>query len=183
MNETTVRAAKMRMKIRFYLLALLSASPALADEGATATATIASGPNAGRYEYSSDDPCILAALPGRDLGFNIVLMAPNSSLSIDIPNADPARVSQAQIELVVANVKPGQSRKSTASVTYNVDTRPDASLEAYQRADRKGTSGQASVKLTRTGNAARLLFTGTTADGIRITGNVDCRKLDREYGR
>src|SRR5687767_8078971 len=103
------------MKIRFCLLAMLAATPALADEGAAATASIASGPNAGSYQYSSDGPCILAALPGRDTGFNIVLLASNSSLSIDIPNVDATRVSQAQIELVVANVKPGQSRKSAAS--------------------------------------------------------------------
>ena len=126
---------------------------------------------------------MLAAMPGKPVGFNVVLEAENSTLSVDVPNADAAHVNEASIELVVADAKPGQSRKDTKATTYLVDTRPDATLAPYERADRKGPSGKAGVKLTRNGNAAQLNFRVTTAQGVEISGTVDCRKLDGAFGR
>jgi hypothetical protein len=163
------------------LLFAVASTPALADVGSTATVTVAGGPHAGEYRYSSDDPCILAALPGKPVGFALTVVGEKSSLTLDIPNA--ASPKQLQIELVVADVKPGQSRKNTASVTYTIDTRPDTSLEAYQKAERKGMTGQGSATLAQQSTTARLTFTGSTANGTRLSGTVDCRKIDREYAR
>jgi hypothetical protein len=165
------------------LIATVMAMPALADVGTTGSVTVASGPHAGRYQYSVDDACIIAALPGKPVGFSIFMLGEKSSLTIDIPNADAAHVSQAQVELVIADVKPGQSRKNTASVTYSIDTRPDASLENYQRAERTGMAGKATVALTQDAKSAKLTFSGATAAGVKLEGSVDCRKVDREYGR
>jgi hypothetical protein len=167
--------------IAFGLAALALAVPALADTGSSAQITVSGGPHAGQYEYRSDDACTIAALPGKPAGFSLFLMGERSSLTLDLPDA--AKTSQLQIELMVADATPGQSRKNTATVTYAIDTRPDALLEEYQRAERKGMSGKGSATLTQAGNTAKLSFSGTTANGVRISGNVDCRKVDREYGR
>lgn len=81
-----------------------------------------------------------------------------------------------------AAVKAGQSRKATASTTYEVDTRPDAILEPYQKAERagKGMTGKASAKLLEKGSFAQLTFTGQTASGVKLEGSVDCRKVASE---
>lgn len=160
---------------------MVLAIPALADTGSTASVTVSGGAHAGKYEYRSDAACIIAALPGKPVGFSLFLMSERSSLTLDLPDA--GKTGQLQIELTVADVKPGQSRKNTATVTYIIDTRLDASLEEYQRAERKGMSGQGSANLTQAANTAKLSFQGTTASGAKISGNVDCRKVDREYGR
>ncbi len=163
------------------LLLGLATTPALADTGSTGNVTIANGPHAGRYDYSADDACIIAALPGKPVGFSLFLLGGKSSLTLDVP--DISAPNQLQIEMVVADVKPGQSRKNTASVTYTIDSRPDGTLEPYQRAERKGVTGQGAAKLSQQANTARLTFTGTTANGIRISGAIDCRKVDRAYAR
>lgn len=165
----------------FGLAALALAAPALADTGSSARITVSGGAHAGKYEYRSDEACIIAALPGKPAGFSLFLMNERSSLTLDLPDA--AKTSQLQIELMVADTKPGQSRKNTATVSYTIDTRPDAVLEEYQRAERKGMSGKGSATLTQTGNTASLSFSGTTTNGVKIAGTVDCRKVDREYGR
>ena len=170
----------MRIRIAGVLLATI-APMALADVGSTASVTLGSGPHAGQYEFRSDDPCIIAALPGKSVGFSLFLLGQKSSLALDMPNV--AAANQLQIEMVVADVKPGQSRKNTASVTYSIDSRPDAALEPYQKAERKGMSGQGSARLSQQSTTARLTFTGVTANGIRVSGTIDCRKVDREYGR
>jgi hypothetical protein len=173
----------MKQRIGFMMTLIATAVPALADVGSTGRVTLASGPHAGKFQYSVDDACVIAALPGKPVGFSIFMLGEKSSLTIDIPNADAAHVSQAQIELVVADVKPGQSRKDTSSATYTIDTRPDAALENYQRAERKGMAGKASVALTQDAKSARLTFSGSTAAGVKLEGSVDCHKVDREYGR
>ena len=63
-------------------------------------------------------------------GLSVVLSSENSSLSIDMPNIDEKHASEIQIVLVVADKKAGASMKGTASTTYEIDTRPDAVLEA-----------------------------------------------------
>ncbi len=167
--------------ISMSLTALVLAAPAFGGTGSIAHINVSGGPHAGKYEFSSDDACIIAALPGKAVGFSLFIMGEKSSLTLDIPNA--ANTGQLQIELVVADVKPGQSRKNTASAIYVIDTRPDASLEPYQLAERQGATGQAGAKLTHSGDTAKLTFDGSTARGVKMSGTVDCKKVDREYGR
>jgi hypothetical protein len=81
--------------------------------------------------------------------------------------------------LVVADKKAGASMKGTASTTYEIDTRPDAVLEPYQRAERanKGTAGKAKTQLMTQGNSALLSFSGETETGVKLEGEVTCRKM------
>ena len=102
----------------------------------------------------------------------------NSSLSIDMPNLDQKHANEIQIVLVIADIKVG---KGMSSVTYEIDTRPDAVLEPLQKAERanKGMSGKATTTLMQKGDSAMLSFIGQTASGVKLEGSVTCRKVVR----
>lgn len=154
--------------------------------GVTAHIQVASGAHAGKYAYESSDACIIASSDkSKAAGFSVIVMSDRSQLSIDMPSVEPAHVNELQIELVVADVKPNQSRKNTETTTYMIDTRPDSALASYQRAERegKGPSGKATAQLTQNGDTAKLSFNAQTPDGVKIDGSIDCHKVDREFGR
>ncbi len=112
-------------------------------------------------------------------GFSVVLSSENSSLSLDMPNLDEKHANEIQIVLVVADKKAGASMKGTASTTYEVDTRPDSALKPYQKAERanKGITGKATTQLMTQGSNVLLNFSGETATGVKLEGEVTCRKV------
>jgi hypothetical protein len=73
-----------------------------------------------------------------------------------------------------------QGGKATASTTYEIDTRPDSSLEPFKRAERanKGLTGKATTALMTQGNNVMLSFAGETTKGVKVTGEVTCRKVE-----
>jgi hypothetical protein len=145
--------------------------------GSSASITLDSGPHKGRYGFSPTEACVLAAFGDKPLGLSVVMASKDSSLSIDVPNLDQKHANEIQIVLVVADVKEGAARK--ASTTYEIDTRPDASLEPFQRAERanRGITGKATTTLMTQGNNTLLSFTGETAMGVKISGEVTCRRV------
>ena len=93
-----------------------------------------------------------------------------------MPSLDEKHANEIQIVLVIADIKVG---KGMASVTYEIDTRPDAVLEPFQKAERanKGMSGKATTTLMQKGGSAMLSFSGETASGVKLEGSVTCRKV------
>lgn len=178
------------MMSRAIVITLLSAvsvgALAAEDVGSVAQVTVASGPQAGKYDFASDDACVIApARPGTPPGFSVTLIAATTSLAIDVPSTDAKQLGAFQVELVVAAPKGGQSRRNTASSVLVVDTRPDSALAKYQRDERgpNGMQGNGSLKLQQQAQTARLEFEGQTAQGTKLQGWVECRKVDREPGR
>jgi hypothetical protein len=161
----------------------LAAVPALpqaaAVSGSTASVSVASGPHAGTYSFAPTSPCVIAAFGDKPLGISIVLSSENSSLSIDMPNIADKHANELQVVLVVADKKAGASMKGTASTTYEIDTRPDAVLQAFQKAERanKGITGKAKTTLMNQGNSTLLTFTGETATGVKLEGELTCRRM------
>jgi hypothetical protein len=165
----------------------LAAAPALpqaagnaaAGVGSSASISVATGPHAGKYAFSPDEACVIAAFGDKPPGLSVVLSSENSSLSIDMPNIDDKHANEIQIVLVVADKKAGASMKGTASTTYEVDTRPDTALKPYQKAERatRGTTGKATTQLMTQGGSALLSFSGETATGIKLSGELTCRKM------
>ena len=156
------------------------------DVASTARVTLASGPQAGKYVYSSHDPCMLAPITkDGPLSFSHFLVSDKSTIAVDIPNADAEHLAQFQIELVVANPQGDTSRKQTASVKYVVDTRPDNALAPYQRNERgaNGLTGRGTLQLQQQEATARVEFQGETAQGVKFVAVIECLKLDREFGR
>ena len=98
-------------------------------------------------------------------------IAARQTLSLDQKHAN-----EIQIVLVIADIKVG---KGMSSVTYEIDTRPDAVLEPLQKAERanKGMSGKATTSLMQKGDTAMLSFIGQTASGVKLEGSVTCRKV------
>ena len=160
--------------------ALLMATPALPQNsiGSSASVTLGSGPHKGKYDFAPKEACLLAAFSDKPLGLSVVMQSKDSSLSIDVPNLDEKHANEIQIVLVVADVT--QGGKATASTTYEIDTRPDASLEPFKRAERanKGITGKATTTLMTQGNNTLLTFTGETAKGVKLSGEVTCRKVE-----
>jgi hypothetical protein len=162
---------------------LALATPALpqadAVVGTSASVSVASGPHAGKYDFAPTSTCVIAAFGNKPLGISVVLSSEKSSLSVDMPNIDEKHANEIQIVLVVADKKAGASMKGTASTTYEIDTRPDAMLEPYQKAERanKGVTGKAKTTLMTQGNSTLLSFSGETATGVKLEGEVTCRKM------
>jgi hypothetical protein len=147
--------------------------------GSSASITLHSGPHKGRYDFAPTEACVLAAFGDRPLGLSVVMSSRDSSLSIDMPNLDQKHANEIQIVLVVAEVKQGVSGKATSSVTYEIDTRPDSSLEPYQRAERanRGTTGKATTTLMTHGQNTLLSFRGETMQGVKLEGEITCRRV------
>lgn len=176
-------------------LAALVAAPALPQAGApppvgagagssaigsSASISVGSGAHKGRYEFAPTEACVITAFGKKPLGLSVVFSSDNASMSIDMPNIDEKHANEIQVVLVVSDAKPGEARKGASSVTYEIDTRPDAVLEPYQKAERanKGMSGKATTTLMQKAGSAMLSFSGETATGVKIEGEVNCRKVD-----
>jgi hypothetical protein len=161
----------------------LGAAPALPQSpeglGSSATVHVVAGPYKGDYNFAPTETCVITAFGKKPLGLSVVLSAKDSSLSVDMPNIDQKHANEIQIVLVINDIRPGQSLKSTSSVTYEIDTRPDSVLEPYQKAERanKGLSGKATTTLMEKGDSAMLSFSGETASGVKLEGSVTCRKV------
>lgn len=163
--------------------AVLAAVPALPQGvpaagnniGSSASVTLGSGPHKGKYDFAPTEACVLAAFSDKPLGLSVVMNSKDSSLSIDVPNLDEKHANEIQVVLVVAEMKEGRR----ASTTYEIDTRPDSSLEAFKRAERanKGMTGKATTMLMTQGANTLLSFTGETAMGVKVSGEVTCRKV------
>ena len=148
--------------------------------GSSGSITLGSGPHKGRYDFAPTEACVLTAFGKKPMGLSVVFTSETASMSIDMPNIDEKHANEIQVVLVVSEAKPGEARKGASSVTYEIDTRPDAVLEPYQKAERanKGLSGRATTTLMQKGGAAMLSFSGETETGVKITGEVNCRKVD-----
>jgi hypothetical protein len=165
-------------------LPLLLAMPAFAQEsiGSSASIKLDSGPHKGTYDFAPTEACVIAAFDKKPLGLSVVMASQNASFSLDMPNLDEKHSKELQIVLVVADVKAGAARKSTASVTYEIDTRPDSVLEPFQKAERanKGMTGKVTTTLMQQAASAMLTFSGETQSGVKMSGEITCRKVAAE---
>ncbi|HWN47522.1 MAG TPA: hypothetical protein VNM71_09190 [Steroidobacteraceae bacterium] len=163
----------------FLALVAAPALPQSAALGSTASISVASGPHAGTYNFAPTSPCVIAAFGDKPAGISVVLSSANSSLSIDVPNIDEKHASEIQVVLVVADNKAGASMKGTASTTYEIDTRPDAVLAPIQKAERanKGITGKVKTQLMTQGSNTLLSFTGSTSTGVKLEGEITCRRM------
>jgi hypothetical protein len=148
--------------------------PGTAQTSSGANISVQDGSHNGEYGYS--EPCVLAAFGKRPLGLSVVLHGTDSVLSIDMPLLDDKHANEIQIVLVIAEIRAG---KGPSSVTYEIDTRPDATLEPFQKAERanKGVTGKASTTLMQKDGSVLLSFSGTTAGGAKLDGSVTCRRM------
>jgi hypothetical protein len=146
--------------------------------GSSASITVSTGPHKGEYDFAPTEACVITAFTRKPLGLSVVMQAVDSSLSIDMPNLDEKHANEIQIVLVIAEGRT-PNKKGASSVTYEIDTRPDTSLEPFQRAERanKGVTGKATTTLMEKDGNALLSFSGQTASGVKLEGSVTCKKV------
>lgn len=163
-----------------------------ADIDTVAKVTVASGPHAGTHTLESNGGC--AIRPPRDGGpdsFDVMLSvsedmkmsrrADNNYLEmiqVDVPNVDSKHLGELALHVVFGNPK----KRLREGIAYSVDTRPDSSLDDFERQVRgkRPLSGRGGAKLRNKGATAMLEFWGETKEGVRIDGTIDCREVDRE---
>jgi len=148
------------------------------NTGSSASISVSTGPHAGKYAFAPREACAIAAFGDEPLGLSVVLASDESSLSLDMPNLDQKHAHEIQIVLVVAD-KRAAGAKGMSSTTYEIDTRPDSALKPFQKAERanKGQTGKATTTLMTQGNNVLLNFSGETASGVKLEGEVTCRKV------
>jgi hypothetical protein len=176
----------MTMRTLFIAAAVSFAAPvvpqsAAGSMGSSASITLHSGPHKGKYAFAPTEACVLTSFgQKKPLGLSVVMSSKESSLSIDVPNLDEKHASEIQIVFVVAELNQGATGKGMSSVTYEIDTRPDAVLEPLQRAERanRGITGKASTTLMTQGSNTLLSFSGETMQGIKLEGEITCRKVE-----
>jgi hypothetical protein len=170
----TVRALWLASSVALYAAAGMSQSPS----GSSASISVSTGPHAGKYAFAPREACAIAAFGDQPLGLSVVMSSEDSSLSLDMPNLDEKHAHEIQIVLVVAD-KRAAGAKGMSSTTYEIDTRPDSALKPFQKAERanKGQTGKAKTTLMTQGNNVLLSFTGETASGVKLDGEVTCRKV------
>ena len=144
--------------------------------GSSASIKVTTADSKDQYDFAPRETCVIAAFGKKPLGISVVLTSEKASLSLDMPNIDEKHSSEIQVVLIVAGAR---TAGKTASITYEIDTRPDAALEPFQKAERarKGMSGKASTTLMQQGGNALLSFTGETATGVKLSGEVTCRRV------
>jgi hypothetical protein len=167
-----------------FALPVLAAAAAFGQQsiGSSASIKLDSGPHKGTYDFAPTEACVIAAFDKKPLGLSVVMTSQTASFSLDMPNLDEKHAKELQIVLVVADVKAGAARKGTASVTYEIDTRPDSVLEPFQKAERanKGMTGKVTTTLMQQAASAMLTFSGETQSGVKISGEITCRKVAAE---
>jgi len=165
-----------RLKNAWIAAALALAAVAVAQTASTASITIGSGPHKGEYNFAPTETCVIAPFGEKPAGISVVLHSTESVLSIDLPNLDAKHASEIQVVLVIAEKKAGMS---TSSVTYEIDTRPDAALEPFQKAERanKGMTGKVNTTLMEKDGNVLVSFDATTASGVKLAGSLTCRKM------
>jgi hypothetical protein len=163
----------------FALIAAPVMPQAPAGMGSSVSISVATGPHAGKYAFAPREACAIAAFSDQPLGLSVVLSSEDSSLSLDMPNLDEKHAHEIQIVLVVADKRAAAGGRGMSSVTYEIDTRPDSALKPYQKAERanKGITGKAKTTLMTQGNNVLLSFSGETATGVKLDGEVTCRKV------
>jgi hypothetical protein len=179
MRTRARKTAVVGASVALELVLALSPAAAWPQSAGGATISVAAGPHKGEYSFTPSEGCVIASFDGRSPGISVVMTSTDSSLSVSVPSIDDKHASEIQIVLVIADGGAGEGRKGPSSVTYEIDTRPDATLEPYQRAERanKGMTGKATTTLMQQGDRVLLSFSGETANGMKLEGSVTCRKM------
>ncbi len=180
-------SAAPQLAVSVALLALGLAAPALpqvgnangAGSGSSASISVHTQAGKDRYDFAPRETCLISSFGTKPLGLSVVLNSQKASLSIDMPNIDEKHANEIQIVLVVAGAKPASAATAQTSASFEIDTRPEAALEAFKRAARarRGMSGKATTTLMEQGHNVLLSFTGETAVGAKLSGEVTCRKV------
>ena len=97
-----------------------------------------------------------------------------------MPNIDEKHANEIQVVLVVSDAKPGETRKAhRASRTKSTRVPMHRSSRIRRRsAPTRVCPGKATTTLMQKSGSAMLSFSGETATGVKVEGEVNCRKVD-----
>jgi hypothetical protein len=165
------REEKKNVKFRF--VALLSLAAALGahaqDIVETVKLTIQGGPNAGAHQASSAKGGCSSGLAGAGSWGN----------ALSDPKGDPKKLNS--VQLVVPDAKKAAS--GTGEFLLTVGFGPITARGAEYSIDTRLTArkkvGSGRVTVHDAGNTATVDFSVTTAEGVKIDGTIDCRRVIR----
>jgi hypothetical protein len=139
-----------------------------ADTKEVVNITVTGGPNAGKYQASSDHGGCSYGLAGRGSWGN-QLSDPKekdpkkfNSLQLIVPDAKKAASGTDEFQMTV-----GFGPLMARSAKYDVDTRGGKK------------SGSGTVTIDDKGNTATVKFSATTPEGVKLEGTIDCKSVIR----
>ena len=139
----------------------------------TVKVTITGGPNAGTHEASGTRGGCSAGMTGPG-SFGNQLSNPKdtdktklNSVQLIVPDAKKAAGGSGEFFVMVA-FGPLMAR----GAEYTIDTQPTSA--------KKRGSGKVTVQ--DGGKTATVTFSGTTAEGVKLEGRIDCRSVIRNAG-
>ena len=131
-----------------------------AAEIAHATVAVTGGPHAGRHEASTERGGCSTGLTGAN------------SFGVQISNAkdkDGNKLNSVQVDV------PDRSKPNEFLV--QVGFGPITHRTATYAIDTRRKSGSGSIAIAEQGATASVKFSGTTADGMKLEGTVDCKTI------
>jgi len=153
----------MKHSARLACLAFASlAFAAHAAETASATVTIASGPNAGTHKTSVESAGCSTGLTGNN-SFGVQISSPKDK--------DPKKLNSVQLDV------PDKSKANVFTMTVGFG--PLIGRTASYTIDTRGKKGNGSLALADNGNTANAKISGTTADGVKLEVAIECKSVMR----
>ena len=150
---------------------VLSRLPAFAETKEIVNLTVTGGPNAGKYQASSDRGGCSYGLSGPGSWGN-QLSDPKekdpkkfNSLQLIVPDAKKAAGGSGEFQITV-----GFGPLMNRSATYAVDTRGGKK------------SGSGTVTVDDKGATGTVKFSATTPEGVKLDGTIDCKSVIRAGG-
>lgn len=155
-------------KTAHLLLFLLVLAPALYAAGPVETVhvVIANGPNAGTYDGVTERGGCSAGLTGPG-SFGNQFSLPKEK--------DPKKFNS--LQLIVPNAK--QAASGTHDFVLHVGFGPILNRSAEYKVDTAKHSGSGVVTVADHGSTATVTFNATTAQGVKISGSIDCKSVIR----
>ena len=156
----------MRLAVTALVVALASPA-AFADVVETVKLRITGGPNAGTHEASTESG-------GCSYGF----AGPGSwGNQLSSRDKDPKKFNSLQLVVPDAKKAAGGSGEFLLTVGFGPLLHRSAEYQVDTTKGRKSGSGTVTVK--DGGSTGHVTIDATTADGVKIEGEIDCRKVMR----
>lgn len=148
----------MKLSAPLACLTFCAAAP-LAFAAATATVTITGGPSAGKHTTSSDfEGACSNGATGRN-SFGTQISNPKDK--------DPKKLNSVQVDV------PDKSKPTQFLV--HVGFGPLIGRKENYVIDTLKKAGNGSIAIAESGSTAQVKFSGTTKEGVKLEGTIDCK--------
>ena len=132
-----------------------------AAETASATVNVTGGANAGKHTTAVDKAGCSTGLTGKN-SFGVQISNPKDK--------DPKKLNSVQLDV------PDKSKANEFTLTVGFGPLIGRTA-SYTIDTRAGKKGNGAITINESGSTASVKFSGTTADGVKLDGAIDCKSI------